>query len=105
MAISLASESELFIGQIANDRLTREFQAGHANYLRREAIEISEELGESRVDSVHIHNLRNCSTQLELLVRELEALQVQSDERAARRAAGERVQAILKNMEAAKAGL
>jgi hypothetical protein len=37
-ALSLASKTELFIGQIEKGRLLAQFQAGHADYLRDAAI-------------------------------------------------------------------
>ncbi len=36
-ALSLASETELFIGQIEEGRILQQFRMGHADYLRQEA--------------------------------------------------------------------
>lgn len=104
-ASSLASETEMFIGQIENNRTTRQFQAGHASYLRQEAARLSQELGQSRIDSAHTYNLTICLEQLDLLVRELIALKVRSDDTAALAATGKRVETIRKSLEAAMAGL
>jgi hypothetical protein len=104
-AISLASETELLIGQIENGRITQQFQAGHASYLRREAERIAQELTQSQIDSAHAQILRICSRQLDLLVRELTALQLPSDDKPALAPTSERVETIRKSLETAKAGL
>ncbi len=43
-ALSLTSETELFIGQIESARVPSQFQVGHAEYLRDEAERDAKEL-------------------------------------------------------------
>src|SRR5690242_11821424 len=64
-AFSLASETELFIGQILDHRLLPHFQSGHADYLRQEAEHLAKDTGKSsRDDKV----LAICTEQLQMLV-------------------------------------
>jgi hypothetical protein len=104
-AISVASETELLIDQIENGHITEQFQIGHSSYLRKEAAELSQELGQAQTDSADADKLHICSEQLNLLVRELTALKLQSDDEAAVAASRKRVKAIRTSLETAKAGL
>ena len=49
-AISLASETELFINQLQEGRATPEFAAGHLEYLRKDASRFANELRQARTD-------------------------------------------------------
>jgi hypothetical protein len=50
-AISLASETQMFIQQMQNDRGTWPFDVGHLDYLRDEAIRSAKELHDAQPDS------------------------------------------------------
>jgi hypothetical protein len=78
LALSLASETELFIGQIESGRLAQEFRRGHADYLRDEAQRQARDLRKSRTESGDTRLPSLCATQLDLLARVLEEIREQS---------------------------
>jgi hypothetical protein len=103
-ALSLASETDLFIGQIEEGRLLRQFRIGHADYLREEARRQAQEMRESRSDSgdTKAHGL--CAEQLELLIHELTLIRVPDHDETLPEAC-QRVQAIREALRAAEASL
>jgi hypothetical protein len=73
-ALSLASETELFIDQIESGRLLPHFRLGHADNLLEEAQRQAKELRESHVAEDEKNLLALCSEQLDLLARELQSV-------------------------------
>jgi hypothetical protein len=104
-ALSLASETQLFIGQIENGRLLPQFQAGHADYLRNTAMRQASELRESASESGDTKIVATCAEQLELLARELALIGTISRNDEAFHEARKRVEAIKVSIVAARAGL
>jgi hypothetical protein len=104
-ALSLASETQLFIGQIENGRLLPQFQAGHADYLRDAAIRQASELRESASEPGVTKIAATCAEQLELLARELALISTMSRNDEALPEARKRVEAIKGSIVAARAGL
>jgi len=103
-ALSLASETELFIGQIEEGRILQQFRMGHADYLRQEARGQAQEMRESRSDAGDTRAPARCAEQLELLIQELTLIRMPShDETLA--AARQRVQAIREALRASEASL
>ena len=103
-ALSLASETELFIGQIEEGRILQQFRMGHADYLRQEARRQAQEMRESRSDSGDTRAPARCAEQLELLIHELTVIRVPNhDETLA--GARQRVQAIREALRASEASL
>jgi hypothetical protein len=104
-ALSLASETELFIGQIEKGRLLAQFQASHADYLRDAAMRHASKLRESSRDSGDRKIVASCAEQFESLARELALLSTMSGNDEALPKARERVEAIKSSMTAARAEL
>lgn len=103
-ALSLASETELFIGQIEEGRILQQFRMGHADYLQQEARRQAQEMRESRSDSGDTRAPARCAEQLELLIHELTVIRVPNhDETLA--GALQRVQAIREALKASEASL
>jgi len=103
-ALSLASETELFIGQIEEGRILQQFRMGHADYLQEEARRQAQEMRESRSDSGDTRAPARCAEQLELLIHELTVIRVPNhDETLA--GARQRVQAIREALKASEASL
>src|SRR3954469_14462393 len=63
--LSLASETDLFIGQIEEGRILQRFRIAHADYLRAEARRQAQDLRESRSDSKDTKITDLCADQLE----------------------------------------
>jgi len=100
-ALSLASETELFIGQIEEGRILQQFRMGHADYLRQEARRQAQEMRESRSDSGDTRAPARCAEQLVLLIHELTVIRVPNhDETLA--GARQRVQAIREALKASR---
>ena len=100
-ALSLASETELFIGQIEEGRILQQFRMGHADYLQQEARRQAQEMRESRSDSGDTRAPARCAEQLELLIHELTVIRVPNhDETLA--GARQRVQAIREALKASR---
>jgi hypothetical protein len=66
-AISLASESELFIGQLQEDRITPAFAQGHLAYLRQEVTRVPDTLRKARADEGMSRQLESCRAQMAAL--------------------------------------
>jgi hypothetical protein len=105
LALSLASETELFIGQVENGHLLPEFQAGHADYLRDAAMRQASELRESSPESGDTKIVSTCAEQLELLARELALIRTISRDDESLPEARKLVEAIKVSIVAARAGL
>jgi hypothetical protein len=67
-ALSLASETELFIGQLQEGRVTTSFAKGHLEYLRKEALRNADQLGQVRADGRMAGQLEKGRAQLDFLV-------------------------------------
>lgn len=78
-AVSLASETQMFVEQWQRDRLTGSFIKTHLDYLRQEAGSSIKELDESRVEPSSAATAEICRTQLKALHRELLVLQTDAD--------------------------
>ncbi|MGH9574012.1 MAG: hypothetical protein ACRD40_10850 [Candidatus Acidiferrales bacterium] len=102
-AISLASETEMFVGQIQQGRLTQEFQYGYAGYLRDEAEREAKDLRTSTPQPAQMQAVRNCIAQLDLLARELDLIKRTDKTRLP--AIQKRVQTIVQSLSAVKAQL
>lgn len=104
-ALSLASETELFVGQIGNGHLLPQFQAGHADYLRDAALRQASELRESSPDSSERRVVAMCAEQLESLAHELALISTTSRNDEELPKARRRLEAIKDFIAAARAGL
>jgi hypothetical protein len=104
-ALSLASETELLIGQIEKGRLLAQFQAGHADYLRDVATRHASKLRESFQDSGDRQIVATCAEQLESLAHELALLSTMSGNDESLPKTRERVEAIKSSIIAARAEL
>jgi hypothetical protein len=103
-ALSLASETELFIGQIEEGRILQQFRMRHADYLRQEARRQAQEMRESRSDSGDTRAPARCAEQLELLIHELALISVPNHDETLPQAR-QRVHAIREALRAAEASL
>lgn len=104
-AISLAAETDIFIGQIAKHRLLPEFRSGHAGYLRGEAEREVEDLRKSKPRPDQLRVVQLCIEQLDLLADELAVFKERKEGDRPLSAVREMVTAILKTLNAARAGL
>jgi hypothetical protein len=104
-ALSLASETELFVGQIEKGRLLAQFHAGHADYLRDAAMRHASKLRKSSRDAGDRKIVATCAEQLEFLARELALLSTMSGNDEALPKARQRVEAIKRSIAAARAEL
>jgi hypothetical protein len=102
-AISLASETDLFIGQIESSRLLPEFRMAHADYLRGEARRQAGEARKSSEKSSDAETFNLCAGQLEQLARELASIETSSDKETLDEAR-QQVATIRKTLLTAKAG-
>jgi hypothetical protein len=80
-AISLASETDLFMGQIKSGRLLPEFRIAHADYLRGEARRQAREARNSGEKSNDAKTFDYCAEQLEQLARELASIRTPSGDK------------------------
>ena len=103
-ALSLASETELFIDEMEEGRILQQFRMGHADYLRQEARRQAQEMRESRSDSGYTGAPARCVEQLELLIHELTVIRVPNHDETLP-GARQRVQAIREALRAAETSL
>jgi hypothetical protein len=102
-AVSLASETQMFVEQWQKDRLTRSFIETHLGYLQQEAQSSIQQLEEARVEPSLASKAENCRTQLRALHHELLVLQTDADSSVrALRMDGQKIEQIRKSLEAAK---
>ena len=66
-AVSLASETELFIGQLLEGRATPAFARGHLDYLRQEATRAADALREAHAGEGMSGQLESCRAQMAAL--------------------------------------
>jgi hypothetical protein len=78
-AVSLASETQMFVEQWQRDRLTGSFIQTHLDYLRQEAGSSIKELDESRIEPSIAAKSEICRTQIRALHREILVLQTDAD--------------------------
>jgi hypothetical protein len=81
-SISLASETEWFIGQVQEGRITRQFAKTHLDYLSEEVMHSRKELNKSPADSGIAGRLEACRMQLDALGKELATIKADSEDRA-----------------------
>jgi hypothetical protein len=74
-AISLASETELFLGQLLEGRATPLFAQGHLEYLHQEATRAADALEEAHAGEGMAAQLESCRTQMAALALLLAGLQ------------------------------
>jgi len=104
-AISLASETDAFAGQIEQRRLTREFQSGHAAYLRDEAERQAKELRKSAPQANQAQTVHSCIEQLDLLARDLSRIAKTTTDKTQIPAIREEVQRVVQSLTGLKAQL
>ena len=104
-ALSLASETELFIAQIENGRLLPRFQSGHADYLRDAALRQASELLDSSPDSSETRMVAMCAERLESLAHELALISTMSRNNEEFPKVRRRVEVIKGSITAARTGL
>jgi hypothetical protein len=105
-AVSLASETQMFVEQWQRDRLTGAFIKTHLDYLRQEAESSIRELDESRVEPSIAAESEICRTQLKALHRELLVLQTDADSHVRpQRMDCQRIEQIRKSLEDTKSTL
>ena len=78
-AVSLASETQMFVEQWQEDRLTASFIKAHLGYLTDEAWSSIKEIGDSQVEPAIASKAEICRTQLKALRRELLILRTDAD--------------------------
>ena len=78
-AVSLASETQMFVEQWQRDGLTGSFIQTHLGYLQQEAKSSIKQLEDSRVEPSIAAKAEICRTQLKALHRELIVLQTDAD--------------------------
>jgi hypothetical protein len=78
-AVSLASETQMFVEQWQRDRLTDSFIQTHLSYLQQEARSSIEQLEDSRVEPAMASKAEICRTQLKALHHELLILRTDAD--------------------------
>jgi len=81
-AVFLASETDLFIGQIESRRLLPDLRIAHADYLLGEARRQAKEARNSGEKSSDAETFNLCAEQLEQLARELASIRTPSVTRA-----------------------
>jgi hypothetical protein len=80
-AISLTSETGMFIDQIESGRLLPQFRSGHAEYLRDQAERQAAELQKSPTDPKEMKIVALCRERLESLAKLLASMEEQKDNR------------------------
>jgi hypothetical protein len=80
-AISLASETELFIGQLQRGRIAPVFAEGHLAYLGKEVSRLADELCQARADEATAAALETLRSQLDSLGSTLSDLKEKSGDR------------------------
>jgi len=80
-AISLTSETGMFIDQIESGRLLPQFRSGHAEYLRDQAERQAAELQKSPTDPKEMKIVALCRERLESLAKLLASIEEQKDNR------------------------
>jgi hypothetical protein len=98
-AISLASETELFINQLQDGRATSAFAEGHLAYLHQEASRSANELRRARADEPMAGALENGRTQLDSLSTMLADLKAKSDNKESLSASRQQAAKIRMNLE------
>jgi DNA-binding XRE family transcriptional regulator len=78
-AVSLASETQMFVEQWQRGRLSGSFIKTHLDYLQQEARSSIKQLEDSRVEPSIESKAEICRTQLKALHRELIVLQTDAD--------------------------
>jgi hypothetical protein len=102
-AVSLASETQMFVEQWQGGRLTGSFIKTHLNYLQRQARSSIKKLEESRVEPAIASKAEICRTQIRALYREFLILQTDADSYVRPlRIDFQRIEQIRKSLEGAK---
>jgi hypothetical protein len=78
-AVSLASETEMFIEQWQEDLLTPSFIKAHLGYLQQETRSSIEELEDTQAEPSVASKAENCRTQLKALQHEFRILRTDAD--------------------------
>ena len=102
-ALSLTSETELFLQQIEGGHLLTNFQTAHADYLRSEAEREAKEARASERKSQDTMGFDLCAKQLESLTEELRQIGTHSDPKTLAEVK-RRVEAIRRTLIAAGSG-
>jgi hypothetical protein len=104
-AISLVSESALFVDYVRQGRSTRHYADGHAAYLDDAVRQSLDELKQAEPTPVTATAVRECRTQLELLDRELSGIPARFGHDEALAAAKERMAGMRTSLEKADSSL
>jgi hypothetical protein len=101
--VSLASETELFVSQLLQNRIAPAFAGAHLNYLRREAKRASDALQEARASEGMSSQLASCRAQMAELASLLANLENNTGDRNQLSHASEEARRIRKILEHANA--
>ena len=102
-AVSLASETQMFVEQWQEDRLTGSFIKAHLSYLQQEARSSIKRLEDPPVEPTIASRAEICRTQLKALHRELRILQTDADSYVRPlRIDGQRIERIRKSLDDTK---
>jgi hypothetical protein len=104
-AVSLASETELFIEQLQEGRATPAFAASHLDYLHKEASRSTDELRQAHADERMAGALENDHAQLDSLAMMLADLKEKSVDKESLSAARQQAAKIRMILEHAKSEL
>jgi hypothetical protein len=74
-AISVAAETNLFVGKLQANRGTAAFALGHLGYLNDEILRFAKELHESHGDPAMAQSVGICAAHLDSLAREIAVVQ------------------------------
>jgi hypothetical protein len=99
VSISLASETELFIHQVQQDRVTTAFAKGHMAYLAKDS---ADELRQAHANNATKGALENGCEQLDLMAALLTGLKDKTGDKASLSAAAERAANIRMSLEHTK---
>ena len=104
-AVSLVSESELFVEYVRQGRSTRPYADGHAAYLEDAVQQSLNKLKQTEPEPGTAAAVHECSAQLELLDRELSGIPAKFGHDEALAAAKERMTSIRASLEKAGSSL
>ena len=104
-AVSLAAESETFIDYVRQGRASRNFTAGHIQYLIEEIQRSAQELAEPVPDEQVRRKLQEVRSKLRALVTELQGVSHEMGNAQALTSIRERVTAIRRELELANSSL
>jgi hypothetical protein len=93
-AVSFASEAEMVVDYIRQNRATRQYADGHLAYLADEIERSAKELHETSTTAITEEKIEQCRAELDTLANELSAVRLQVDNPDALAANRERIDEI-----------